>query len=73
MLKSVSKYLKSGGWITEHKVSRDFEFKISGFVNRNYGVKGPNGTIALYLGLLALGVGPGKKGCSSKYNYDCNN
>ena len=60
-VKSVSNYLKSGGWITEHKVSKDFEFKLSDFVNRKYGVVVPNGTIALYLGLLALGVGPGKK------------
>jgi perosamine synthetase len=58
---SVSNYLKSGGWITEHQISRDFEERVSTFANRKYGIVVPNGTIALYLALLALGVGPGVK------------
>lgn len=60
-IKSVVKYLDSGGWITENKISFEFENNISNYVNRKFGILVPNGTIALYLALLSLGVGPGKK------------
>ena len=60
-IESVASYLKSGGWVTEHNVSRKFEEQIASYVDRKYGIVVPNGTIAIYLSLLALGVGPGKK------------
>ena len=60
-IESVASYLKSGGWVTEHNVSRNFEEQIASYVDRKYGIVVPNGTIAIYLSLLALGVGPGKK------------
>ena len=60
-IESVASYLKSGGWVTEHNVSRKFEEQIASYVDRKYGIVVPNATIAIYLSLLALGVGPGKK------------
>ena len=60
-IKNVNKYLASGGWVTEHEVSREFEKRVSSYVDRKFGIVVPNGTIALYLALLGLGVGPGKK------------
>ena len=53
--------MASGGWVTEHEVSREFEKRVSSYVDRKFGIVVPNGTIALYLALLGLGVGPGKK------------
>ena len=58
---SVSNYLKSGGWITEHKVSDELSDKISKRVNRKFSTFVPNGTIAIYLSLLSLGLTDGKK------------
>jgi len=58
-IRNVSKYLKSGGWITEHKVTQDLEDSIKNLVNRKYCLAVPNGTIAIYLSLLAAGIGKG--------------
>lgn len=58
---AVSKYLKNGGWITEHNTTREFETNIAKYVNRKYSLAVPNGTIALYLALLAAGLTKGKK------------
>lgn len=55
----VNKYMKSGGWITEGRVTKEFENSISQLVNRKYAVATPNGTIAIYLALLANGIGKG--------------
>ncbi len=59
--KSVYDYLLSGGWVTEHGVTKDFEEKIKEFVNRKYAVAVPNGTIAIYLALLASGIKKGDR------------
>ena len=53
---SVLKYLDSNPWLTENKITSEFENKISNHINRNYAVSVPNGTIAIYLSLLALGL-----------------
>ena len=60
-IEEVSEYLNSGGWITEHKITRSFEEKISEIVNRKYSVAVPNGTIAIYLSLIANGITKGKR------------
>ena len=59
--KSVHDYLLSGGWVTEHGITRNFELKIKEFVNRKYAVAVPNGTIAIYLALLASGIKKGDR------------
>ena len=60
-IKSVSSYLNSGGWITEHRVTKKLEDKIKNFVDRKYCLSVPNGTIAIYLSLLAAGIGKGNR------------
>jgi len=58
---AVHNYLLTGGWVTEHQVTRTFENLIKEEVNRNYASAVPNGTIAIYLALIASGVKKGDK------------
>lgn len=60
-IKEVNKYLKSGSWITEHKLTEELEDSISSFVGRKFAVAVPNGTVAIYLSLLSHGVKKGTK------------
>ena len=60
-IESVSQYMQSGSWITEHKLTKELEDKVASYVNRKYAVAVPNGTIAIYLALIASGVGEGQK------------
>ncbi len=46
-------------WITEGPCSEEFSRRLNELMGVEYGVFAPNGTLALYLGLLALGIGPG--------------
>lgn len=46
-------------WITEGPKSKEFEEKLLEMMKVKYGVFAPNGTLALYLGLKALGIGVG--------------
>ena len=45
-------------WITEGPKTKEFEEKLLALIGARYGVFAPNGTLALYLGLRALGIGP---------------
>jgi perosamine synthetase len=47
------------GWITEGPATHDFGERLNALIGVPYGVFAPNGTLALTLGLLALGIGPG--------------
>lgn len=44
---AVERYLKSGGWCTEHRITNDFERAISQLFDLQSTVAVPNGTIAL--------------------------
>ena len=57
----VTKYLSSGSWITEHKITGNLEDQISNTVGRKHSVAVPNGTIAIYLSLVANGITKGKR------------
>ncbi len=46
-------------WITEGQKAKEFCHQVCDMVGAKYGVFAPNGTLALYLGLRAIGVGPG--------------
>lgn len=46
-------------WITEGPKAKEFVDRILKLTGSKYGVLAPNGTLALYLGLRALGIGPG--------------
>ena len=60
--KAISSYIKSGGWITEHLETKKLENNIKNYVNlRKYAIAVPNGTIAIYLSLLSLGLTKGKR------------
>ena len=57
----VTKYLGSGSWITEHKITGSLEDQIANIVGRKHSVAVPNGTIAIYLSLVANGITKGKR------------
>ena len=58
---AVHEYMLSGGWLTEHNKTEEFEEKIAEFLGVRGCIAVNNGTIALYVALLAAGVGPGDK------------
>jgi len=47
--------------LTEHKLTSQFEDEIKNFVGRKYAISVPNGTIAIYLALMSLGIKKGDK------------
>lgn len=57
-VKTMTEYLQSGGWLTEFKKTEEFEQMIADFLGVKYAVVVTSGTVALYLSLLALGIGP---------------
>ncbi len=60
-INNINDYLNSGSWITEHKITKELEDNIAQFVNRKFALAVPNGTIAIYLSLLAAGLTEGKR------------
>lgn len=54
----ISKVLDSG-WITEASKTKEFEDQISAFVGSRYAHTFSNGTVSLFAGLKALGIGAG--------------
>lgn len=57
-LKEIAKSIKDN-WITEGPKANLFSKKLLKLIGTRYGVFAPNGTLALYLGLKALDIGPG--------------
>ncbi len=58
---AAAEYLRSGGWLTEFQKTRELEQMIASYVGADHGIVVTSGTVALYLALLAAGVGPGDK------------
>ena len=58
-IKATEEYLRSGGWLTEFDKTRQFEKMIADFLGVKHAVVVTNGTVGLYLTLLAGGVGNG--------------
>jgi len=56
---AVDQYLRSGGWVTEFRKTRDFEAAIAAYTGAAHCSIVSNGTISLTIALLACGVGPG--------------
>lgn len=56
---AVVEYLDSGGWLTEFKRTREFERVIADYVGSRHASVVSNGTISLFIALMALGVGAG--------------
>ena len=55
---AVTAVLRSG-WLTEGQLTRSFGERLNHLTGAPYGVFAPDGTLALTLGLLALGIGAG--------------
>ncbi|MGY4371416.1 perosamine synthetase [Bradyrhizobium sp. LB1.3] len=49
----------ANNWITEGPKSVEFADRLKTLIGAPFGVFAPNGTLALALGLMALGIGPG--------------
>lgn len=58
-IKAMNDYLKSGGWLTEFKKTREFEEMLRKFTGAKYCSVVANGTVSLFIALKALEVGPG--------------
>lgn len=56
---AVLAYLDAGGWLTEFQKTREFERAIADYVGAQYCSVVSNGTVSLYVALVALGIGPG--------------
>ncbi|HJU41460.1 MAG TPA: DegT/DnrJ/EryC1/StrS family aminotransferase, partial [Vicinamibacterales bacterium] len=56
---AVTRYLHSGGWLTEFRETREFEQRLCEYTGARYCVAAPSGTLALFLALKGAGVGPG--------------
>lgn len=56
---AVDAYLRSGGWVTEFRKTREFEASIAAYTGAAHCSVVSNGTVSLTLALLACGVGPG--------------
>lgn len=57
---AVNMYLKSGGWMTEHTVIREFEDRLAQHCRRKFCVCVPSGTMGLILAVRALMTMVGK-------------
>lgn len=53
---AVSEYIKSGGWLTEHHKTKELQEKLLDFIGTKFCWMVPNGTTALILACMALGI-----------------
>lgn len=58
---ATARYLRSGRYLTESVYTEELEHQLANFLGVKYVSMVPSGTSALYLSLLASGVGPGDK------------
>ena len=54
--RAIADYLGSGGWLTEYKRTKEFEAMIAQYVGCKYVSVVSNGTLALALAVMALGI-----------------
>jgi len=58
-IESLKDYFATGGWLTEHHKTQQFEEEISRYIQCQHTSIVPSGTVGIYLALLALNIGPG--------------
>jgi perosamine synthetase len=58
-LMAMTAYLCSGGWLTEHDKTAEFEEMVAEYVGARYCIATTSGTTALVVALDALGIGQG--------------
>ena len=56
---AIVEYLDAGGWLTEFKKTKELEEMIGSYVGSKYVAMTPNGTLAITVAILALGIGRG--------------
>lgn len=56
---AVSRYLDSGGWLTEFEKTREFERQIAAYTGAGHCRAAPSGTMAIFLAASACGLGRG--------------
>lgn len=56
---AVADYLNSGGWLTEFKETEKFEQLIAEYTGVKHACVVNNGTVSLFIALVALGIGKG--------------
>jgi perosamine synthetase len=57
--RAVYEYMKSGGWVTEFRKTRELEDEIAQYTGARHCSMMPNGTLSLSVALIACGIGPG--------------
>ena len=60
-IEAVVSYLRSGGWLTEFKKTRELESMIAQYVSTKHCIMVPNATLALYAMLKVLRIGVGDR------------
>jgi perosamine synthetase len=60
-ISALAEYLRSGGWLTEFSKTGEFEEMLADFTGAKYAVVVTSGTVALYLCMLAAGLGRGDR------------
>jgi len=58
-IKAVCKYIRSGGWLTEYKLTTELEHMFCDYLGVKHCVMIPNGTLALYAALSVFSIGLG--------------
>lgn len=56
---AIAEYMASGAWLTEYKKTEELEKMLCDYTEARHCIMMPNGTLALYAILAALGIGPG--------------
>jgi perosamine synthetase len=54
---AVHGYVRSGGWLTEFRETRNFEATLCEYTGARFCLAAPSGTLALFLALKSIGVG----------------
>jgi perosamine synthetase len=63
----VSEYMSSGGWIMEHKLTRELEDKICEYTNSAHAHMVTSATAGLHIAAMIAGIRPGVKFAASAY------
>ncbi len=56
---AMAAYLRSRGWLTEFRMTAEFERLLSEYIGSKYVSVVCNGTVSLFIALMALGIGKG--------------
>ena len=56
---AMAAYMASGGWLTEHVKTREFESIFAKYVGSKHAAAVNNGTVSLVIAVMALRIRPG--------------